>query len=257
MRFTRALLKPPPPTFADGITSARDGAPDLDKALAQHQACVAALERCGLAVSVLPPDSAHPDSCFVEDTAIVTARGAIATRPGASARQGEVESVAAALRAWYPDLARIMPPGTVDGGDVCEADGHFLIGLSRRTNDEGARQLAAWLADLGYPSDTIDIRGNRRLLHLKSGLAYLGDGRMVRTSDLQAAEALAPYDQMVVPDVERYAANCVAVNDKVLIAADYPQFAAMLDRQGYATITLEMSEFRRMDGGLSCLSLRF
>jgi dimethylargininase len=257
MNFTKALLRPPPPTFSRGLTSAHAGAPDYALALAQHQAYTAALERCGLAVSVLPAEPDYPDSCFVEDVAILTPRGAIMTRPGAQSRQGEAETVAAALRVHYPDLARIMPPGTVDGGDVCEADGHFLIGLSRRTNDEGARQLAAWLADLGYPSDTINIRASSRLLHLKSGLAYLGDGRMVRTSDLPGAEALAPYDQLVVPDVERYAANCLAVNGKLLIAADYPQFAAMLDRQGYESIALEMSEFRKMDGGLSCLSLRF
>ncbi|MGQ0428437.1 MAG: dimethylarginine dimethylaminohydrolase family protein [Gammaproteobacteria bacterium] len=257
MNFTHALLRPPPASFARGLTTADDGPPDLDRALRQHQACVTALESCGLSVSVLSADDSLPDSCFVEDTAVVTARGAIATRPGAASRQGEVDAVAAALRAWYPELARIMPPGTVDGGDVCEADGHFLIGLSRRTNDEGARQLAAWLADLGYPSDTIDIRANRRLLHLKTGLSYLGDGRMVRTSDLAADRALLPYDQMVVPDVERYAANCLNINGKILVAAGYPQFAAMLDRHGYELIALEMSEFRRMDGGLSCLSLRF
>ena len=257
MKFTRAIVRPPPPTFANGITTADDGPPDLDRALAQHHDYCHALEHCGLAVSSLSIDTAYPDSCFVEDTAILTARGAIATRPGAPSRAGEVLSVLPALQAYFPDVARIVAPGTVDGGDVCDADGHFLIGLSRRTNDEGARQLAAWLADLGYPSDTIDIRGNRRLLHLKSGLAYLGAGRMVRTSDLRADQALAPYDQMVVPDVERYAANCLAVNGKLLIAAGYPQFTEMLDRQGYPLIAIEMSEFRRMDGGLSCLSLRF
>jgi dimethylargininase len=257
MNLEHALLRPPPPSFERGLTTVDEGPPDFERALRQHQGYVTALESCGLSVSVLSADEDYPDSCFVEDTAVLTPRGAIATRPGAASRQGEVESVAAALRVWYPELARIMPPGTVDGGDVCEADGHYLIGLSRRTNDEGARQLAAWLADLGYPSDTIDIRGNRRLLHLKSGLAYLGAGRMVRTSDLRAEQALLPYDQMVVPDVERYAANCLAVNGKLLIAAGYPQFTEMLDRQGYPLIAIEMSEFRRMDGGLSCLSLRF
>jgi dimethylargininase len=257
MNFTRALLRPPPQTFARGITSANEGAPDHDRALLQHQAYVAALERCGLAISQLPADPDHPDSCFVEDDAIVTPRGAIATRPGAPARQGEVESVAAALRAWYPELARIMPPGTLDGGDVCDADGHFLIGISARTNEEGARQLAAWLADLGYPSSTIDIRGCRGLLHLKSGLSYLGEGRMLLVRELPAVPDLAPYEGLFVPDAERYAANCVRVNSHLLIAAGYPQVAAMLDRDGYQTIALDMSEFRKMDGGLSCLSLRF
>jgi dimethylargininase len=257
MNFTRALLKPPPPTFARGITHAHEGTPDIARALAQHQAYTAALEQCGLSVSVLPADAAYPDSCFVEDTAIVTARGAIITHPGAPARRGEEESVAAALRVWYPDLARIMPPGTLDGGDICDVDGHFLIGISQRTNEEGARQLGAWLADLGYPSSTIDVRGCRGLLHLKTALTYLGDGRIVCTSEIPATEALAPYEVIVVGDSERYAANCLNINDRIIIAAGYPQLAAMLDRDGYDVIALEMSEFRKMDGSLTCLSLRF
>jgi len=257
MYFTHALLRPPPPTFARGLTTARESAPDYAQALVQHQAYAAALERCGLAISVLPAEPDYPDSCFVEDVAILTPRGAIITRPGAPSRQGEVETVAAALRVHYPDLARIMPPGTLDGGDICDTGGHFLIGLSARSNDEGARQLAAWLADLGYSSSTIDIRGARGLLHLKSGLSCIGDGRVLLTSDIPAGDTLAPYEQLVVPDHERYAANCVRINDRILIAAGYPQVAAMLDRDGYETIALDMSEFRKMDGGLSCLSLRF
>lgn len=257
MKFTRALLRPPPPTFARGITSANEGAPDYDRALLQHQAYIAALERCGLSNSVLSADAAYPDSCFVEDTAILTPRGAIATRPGAPARQGEVESVAATLRAWYPELARIMPPGTLDGGDVCDCDGHFLIGITQRTNEEGARQLAAWLADLGYPSSTVDVRRSRNLLHLKTGLSYLGEGRILTTSDVPISEALAPYEVIVVDEAERYAANCLNINDTIIIAAGYPKLAALLDRDGYDCIALDMSEFRKMDGSLTCLSLRF
>ncbi|HEU0226077.1 MAG TPA: arginine deiminase-related protein [Steroidobacteraceae bacterium] len=257
MYFTKALLRPPPPTFAQGLTMAHEGTPDYANALAQHQAYTVALERCGVAISVLPAEPGYPDSCFVEDVAVLTPRGGIITRPGAQSRKGEVETVAAALRVHYPDLVRIMPPGTLDGGDICDAGGHFLIGLSARTNDEGARQLAAWLADLGYSSSTIDIRGVRGLLHLKTGLSYIGDGRVLLTSEIPTGDALAPFEQLVVPDHERYAANCVRVNDCILIAAGYPQVAAMLDRDGYVTIPLDMSEFRKMDGSLTCLSLRF
>jgi dimethylargininase len=257
MMFTRAIVRPPPPTFANGITSADEGPPDFDLALAQHRDYCHALEHCGLAVSSLSADTAYPDSCFVEDTAILTARGAIATRPGAPSRAGEVLSVLPALQAWFPDVARIVAPGTVDGGDVCEADGHFLIGHSARTNDEGARQLADLLGGLGYRSSVIDIRGCRRLLHLKSGLSYLGDGRMVLTADVPRTPALAPYELVAVEDAERYAANCVRINDKVLLAAGYPKIRAAIEFLGYEVIAPEMSEFRKMDGGPSCLSLRF
>jgi dimethylargininase len=145
----------------------------------------------------------------------------------------------------------------VDGGDVCEAEGHFLIGLSQRTNEEGARQLAGLLADIGFPSSVIDIRGSGRLLHLKTGISYLDDGRMLLTKDVPRSAALAPYELIEVPDTERYAANSLCLNDKVVMADGYPATRAALEACGYETLPLRMSEFRKMDGGLSCLSLRF
>jgi dimethylargininase len=205
MRYTRAIVRPPASTFAQGITSANEGAPDLPLALAQHQAHCLALEQCGLAVSVLSADADFPDSCFVEDTAVLTARGAIATRPGAPSRAGEVASVVAALSPYFSEIASITAPGTVDGGDVCEAESHFLIGLSQRTNEEGARQLAALLADIGFPSSTIDIRGSRRLLHLKSGISYLDDGRMLVT---KTCRWRTPYELIEVPTPALYATAC-------------------------------------------------
>jgi len=175
MRFTQALLRLPGDNFAQGLTQSGEGAPDPALALAQHQRYRQALEAAGLALTVLPADPRHPDGCFVEDTALLTARGAILTRPGAPARRGEVDAIEAALTPAFADLARIESPGTVDAGDVCEADGHFLIGLSARTNDTGAAQLAGYLGDLGYRADILDIRGIRALLHLKSGIAFLGE----------------------------------------------------------------------------------
>jgi dimethylargininase len=256
MHFSRAIVRSPPATFAAGITYANEGAADVALAVRQHRAYCQALADCGLEVSTLPADCAYPDGCFVEDTAIVTARGAIATRPGAPSRMGEVDSIITALRAWFPDIARIGAPGTLDGGDVCEADGHFLIGLSSRTNEAGARQLAEFLEALGYRSSFIDIRNSPRLLHLKSGMSYLGDGRLLLTADLPVGKGLQPYELVVAPEAERYATNCVRINDRVLIAAGYPEIADILAGLGYETLSLEMSEFRKMDGSLTCLSLR-
>ena len=159
---------------------------------------------------MLPADPRYPDGCFVEDTALLTARGAILTRPGAPSRRGEVDAIASALRRRLAQLARIEAPGTVDAGDVCEADGHFLIGLSARTNDAGAAQLAGLLGDLGFRADILDIRGIRALLHLKSGIAYLGGGRLLTTTDFPRHAALAVYERIDVPAFERYAANALA-----------------------------------------------
>src|SRR6185436_7831979 len=114
----------------------------------------------------------------VEDTAVVTEAGVVLTRPGAQSRAGETISIALAFRRLGLDFASIDPPGTVDGGDVCESDGDFLIGISERTNGDGAAQLAHILSDWGYSAATLDIRKIPGLLHLKTGLSELGDGRL-------------------------------------------------------------------------------
>jgi dimethylargininase len=230
-----------------------------------------ALKQFGLTVTQLEPDERYPDSTFVEDTAILigalphgrasanpaSANCAIITRPGAASRIGEVTSIAEVLRQFYPELRSIDKPGTLDGGDVCEAENDFFIGISERTNDAGAQQLAELLASFGYASRIIDIRGLNNILHLKSAVAYLGDNRLVISDALAGREEFCGYDLVRVSPGEEYAANCVRINGRVLVAAGYPEFEARLRGLGYQTTALEMSEFQKMDGGLSCLSLRF
>ena len=258
--FTRAIVRPPAPNFSEGLTTARLGKPQFERAVEQHVAYCAALEKCGLTVTRLGPDPNYPDSTFVEDTAVLTERCAVVTRPGAPSRGGEVIDVRRALAEFYPDVLSIQAPGTLDGGDVCQAGSHFFIGLSERSNEAGARQLAELLATFGYSSSFVDIRKVDGLLHLKSGLAYLGDNRFVVTEALDRA---FPHDCATAAKFERvnfeeeYAANCIRVNDHVLLAAGYQSFGKTLREQGYQTIEIEMSEFQKMDGGLSCLSLRF
>lgn len=257
MRFTRAIVCPPAATFAEGVTSSPLVPPDLALALDQHDAYCRTLERLGLSLTRLAPDPEYPDSTFVEDAAIVTSRGATLTRPGAASRIGEVSSVGRALERWFPDLDRIVAPGTVDGGDVCEAGEHFFIGISRRTNSEGAAQLAGWLGGRGFGASTIDIRRMPRLLHLKTGVSWLGGRRLLAVAELGGHEALAGWEVVRVPEGEEYAANCVWINDAVLVAQGFPATSSMLGGLGYDVVSLEMSEFRKMDGGLSCLSVRW
>jgi dimethylargininase len=259
-RFTRAIVRRPGSTFASGLTAANEGSPDLAKALEQHARYCDALIGCGLRLTCLEPDEAFPDGTFVEDTALVTGRGAILTRPGAPTRRGEVDSVAAALRMFYGHVQPIAGPGTVDGGDVCEAEGYFLIGMSARTNETGASQLAEHLRHMHYTAGIVDIRSLEGLLHLKSGLAYLGEGVWLADAAIQNVlrSSAAPVRELIeVSAGERYAANCVRLNDAVLMAEGYPRVAGALRDKGFTPIPLEMSEFRKMDGGLSCLSLRF
>ncbi len=256
MHFSAAITRPPSASYADGITSASLGAPDLAEALAQHAAYCATLAQLGVTITSLPPDDAYPDSTFVEDTAVVTAHGAILARPGALSRAGEVTAMQPVLERFFGAVASIHAPGTLDGGDICQAGDHFLIGLSDRTNLEGARQLTAWLERLGYTAETIDIRSHPTLLHLKSGIAWLGGDSMVATEGLADHPALQRYRLLTVADAEGYGANCVAVNGAVLMATGFPALAARVAAFGHRVIELEMSEFRKMDGGLSCLSIR-
>jgi dimethylargininase len=256
MRFARALVRPPSATFASGITSSHLGPPDLTLALEQHEDYCRALTELGLALVTLPPDPNYPDSTFVEDTAIVTSRGAILTRPGARSRAGEVASVGAALQNWFPELGEMTAPGTLDGGDVCEVGDHYFIGISTRTNQEGAAQLSQWLARQGFSSSAIDIRGMSGLLHFKSGLSWLGGRRLLAVPQLADHDALRGWEVVRVPEGEDYAANCIAVNDKLLVADGFPATSGVLRQLGYDLIPLAMSEFQKMDGGLSCLSVR-
>jgi dimethylargininase len=243
--------------FADGLTSVDLGTPVYGRALEQHEAYCAALTQCGLKLTRLEADELYPDSTFVEDTAVVTERGAILTRPGARNRTGEVAGAREALAQFYSTLISIHHPGTLDGGDICEAGNHFFIGISERTNETGALQLTELLASWDYTSSFVDIRDMKGILHLKSGLAYLGDNRLVVIDALSNREEFRTYDLIVVIKQEEYAANCVRVNERVLVAAGYPELERRLSELGYQTIGLEMTEFQKMDGGLSCLSLRF
>ncbi|HEY8225955.1 MAG TPA: arginine deiminase family protein [Pyrinomonadaceae bacterium] len=256
-QFTRAIVRPPAPNFAQGLTSVDLGVPDYRCALQQHQAYCDTLRSCGLSLVTLDPDVAYPDSTFVEDTAVITQRGVVLTRPGATSRGGEVKVIGEVLGNTFGSLSRISAPGTLDGGDICEAGDHFFIGISKRTNESGAKQLASFLTDFGYTSSLIDIRDIDNILHLKSGVAFLGNRQLVLIEALLAREEFRSYDIISVPVGEEYAANCVAVNGGVLIAAGFPVFEQRLRDLGFASTPLEMSEFQKMDGGLSCLSLRF
>ena len=257
MTFTHAIVRTPAGNLAEGLSSAGEGPPDMGLALEQHGRYVEALRSCGLTVEVLPADPAHPDSCFVEDPAIVTAGGALLTRPVAPARLGEVESLRPVLQAWFGRVDAIEPPGLLDGGDVCDLGGRFLIGLSGRTNAEGARQLSHWLEQRGCAAEVVELAAHPRLLHLKTGISALGEGRVLTVPGFPAARLLDGFDRVEVTAGEEYAANCIRVNDRLLVPAAYPRVADRLQRLGYALLPLPMSEFRRMDGGLSCLSLRF
>ena len=255
--FKHAIVRLPGANFAEGLTTVDLGAPLYEHVLQQHAAYCQALRECGLALTMLEADLRHPDSTFVEDTAVLTPRGAVLTRPGAASREGEVEAIRPAIASFYPAILEIVAPGTLDGGDICEAGDHFFLGLSHRTNEAGAEQLATHLASQGYTSSTVDVREMTSILHLKSGISYIGENTLVVMQEMAANPAFTVYDLIKVSIEESYGANCVRVNDRVLVAKGFPKLTGELITRGFNPLVLDMSEFQKMDGGLSCLSLRF
>jgi dimethylargininase len=190
--FKHAIVRTPGSNFAQGLTTVELGVPRYDQVLEQHARYCAALRACGLTMTTLEPDLDHPDSTFVEDTAVLTAHSAILARPGARSREGEVAAMSPVIRSFFSSVLTIEAPGTLDGGDICEADDHFFVGVSHRTSEEGARQLAAHLAGAGYTSSVIDVRGMDNILHLKSGISYIGNNILVVMEEM--AELFAGYE---------------------------------------------------------------
>jgi dimethylargininase len=266
-KLTGAIVRAPGRSLVAGLTAASLGKPDYARALQQHSAYCEALEACGLTLTRLEADERFPDSTFIEDTAVLirsvvkdddaSGTTAILTRPGAPTRAKEVELSTQVLSQFCKQMISLEAPGTLDGGDICEANDHFFTGISERTNEAGAQQLAALLTSAGYTSAFIDIRGEQGILHLKSGLAFIGDNCLVVIDALADRPEFSEFELIRLDAAEEYAANCVRVNDHVLIAAGYPKLERSLQNLGYSTIALEMSEFQKLDGGLSCLSLRF
>ncbi len=257
MILKRAIVCPPGPSFHKGITTLKNGPPDYQTAVAQHEGYCAVLEQCGLSLTRLIADPAYPDSTFVEDTAVIVDSDVILAQPGTPSRSGEVAAMNAVVRGLFRSIHAIQLPGTLDGGDVCQANNHFFIGVSQRTNEVGAQQLAQLLMDKGYKSTLVDIRNVKDNLHLKSGLAYIGDSRLIVTATLAERKEFHQYELIQVPLGAEYAANCLRVNDYVLVPSGFRDFETSLAVMGYQVIAVEVSEFQKMDGGLSCLSLRF
>lgn len=250
--FVHAVTRRPGPDYAQGLTTSALPAPDLTLALIQHQAYVDCLRALGLTVDVLPPANGFPDACFVEDTAVVTREVAVISRPGAPSRRDEIVSMEPVLAKLRP-LDRIEAPGTLDGGDILQVDRRFFIGISDRTNESGAKQLVAILERRGYVCALISVAAG---LHLKSSLNYVGANTMLVTADFADHPAIADFDRIVCPEGEEYAANTLLVNGTLIMPTGYPQTKALLERLGQPMIELDTSEYRKMDGGLTCLSLR-
>jgi dimethylargininase len=251
--FSHAFTRLPGANFADGLTTSNLGRPSYELILKQHLAYRQALLGLGLDVVVLPAEPKYPDAYFVEDPAVITSHICVMTHLGAPSRQGEGVTLEPFLK-YYRPIFHIHPPGTVDGGDVLIVGNHFFIGLSERTNTDGAAQLATHLAAAGHTSETVPVTGG---LHLKSGVSYVGSETLLITKDLAKHLAFERYDKILLDDDETYAANALWLNDALLMPTGFPKTYASLAHLGLRIIELDVSEVRKMDGGLTCMSLRF
>lgn len=252
--FTRAIARTPGRTMVHGLTTAGLGPPDYEKALAQHADYVKALGECGLEVLVLEADEAYPDSTFVEDTALLTRECAIITNPGAPSRRGEIVAIKRVLEEYYRDIEEVQAPGTVDGGDIMMVGRHFYIGLSDRTIPMGAGQVIGFLEKYGMSGSLVTLEN---VLHLKTGVAYLEQDNLVACGEFLSNKAFQGFNILEIDGDESYAANCIWVNGTVLVPKGYPKAKGTIEGAGYEVREVDVSEFRKLDGGLSCLSLRF
>ncbi len=202
----------------------------------------------------MEPCEEYPDSTFVEDVALITPNCAIITRPGALSRRGEVNQIELVLKQKFKNIEQIVEPGTIEGGDIMMVGDHYYIGISERTNLEGAKQIIQILNKYGMSGSTISLK---KVLHLKTGLSYLEENNLVVCGEFIAESSLERYNQIVIPEKESYAANCIWVNESVIIPIGYPTTKKRIENSGYRVLETDVSEFQKLDGGLSCLSLRY
>ncbi len=253
--FTRALMRRPAPNFAEGLTTATClGAPDYQRAMRQFEAYAQALRDCGLEVAVLPADERFPDGHFVEDPFVIFRDLAFHCRSGAPTRRNEGES----LKPHLSHLRIFEPPSDalIDGGDVLFCADRVLVGIGDRSNRAGFEALRAALESVqrDIRVDPVPFCG---VLHLKSGLTELAPDVLIRDPALRTDYELTWAKVIELPPEEGYAADVMPVNGAVFVAADCPRAYEAAIECCERVITLDLSEFVKMDGGLTCLSLRY
>ena len=255
--FKNAIVRTPGKSLVSGITSAPElGKPDYEKALKQHSDYIAALEKCGVTVTKLDPMEEFPDSCFVEDTAVLTPKCAVISNPGAATRQKESSFMVDTIKQFYKEeqITYIKAPGTMEGGDVMMAGNHFYIGESARTNAEGCRQFIKILEKFGHTASVVSLS---EVLHLKTGLSYIENNNLLAAGEFIEKEEFKNFNKIIISDEDAYSSNCIWVNGKVIVPAGYDKTAQAIRDLGYEVLIVDTSEYRKIDGGLSCLSLRF
>lgn len=247
-----ALVRRPGPRLAEGIVTHRAPEPvDADLALRQWTAYVDVLRAAGWKIAEVDPADDCPDAVFVEDALVVFDDLAVVTRPGAPSRQPETAAAAAAATAAGLELAFIDPPATLDGGDVLKVGRTAYVGRSGRTSDDGIGQLRRLLAPRGWHVVAVPVRS---VLHLKSAVTALPDGTIVgHHAHVDDPTAFPTF----LPVTEPAGAHVVLLGgERLLMAAGAPETAALYRERGYQAVEVDISEFEKLDGCVTCLSVR-
>jgi dimethylargininase len=254
-RFTHAVTRRPGHSVTAGLRAMDTGTPDLAQMLVHHGGYVAALRATGATVVELDPLEAFPDSVFVEDTALCLPEGAVVMRPGAPSRLGEAAQMAPHLAALYAEVVQISGPGFIEGGDILVTEREILVGRSARTNAAGIAELTRLVAPWGHRvREVITPPG---VLHFKTDCSLLDAETVLATERLAASGCFDGYRVIHVATGEEAAANTIRFNDLVLMPAGFPRTADRLAAAGYDLRQIGNSECAKLDGGMSCLSLRF
>ena len=253
-QFTHAIVRHPAKSIIRGLRAVDIGSPDYDQMISDHKDYVDALTSAGLAVINLNALDKFPDGQFVEDTALCLPKAVILMRPGAPSRLGEVNEIAPKLRELFEDVYEIDNPGHIEGGDILVTGKEILVGRSARTDENGVRQLSEIVIPLGYVIR--EVFTPPEILHFKTDCSLLGPDEILSTKRLQASGCFEGYRVINVADGEEAAANAIRVNDYVLMPDGFPQTKAVLEDHGYKVKVINNTECAKLDGGMSCLSLR-
>lgn len=250
----KAIVRKPGESFSAGLTTSGLDAPDYTTALMQHEQYVEAIRSCGLDVIELHANELYPDSTFVEDVAITTSRFAILANPAPTVRSHEAKIIEPVIRDHFDKIYRIFEPGKLEGGDILKIDNTFFVGLTERTNEEGAAQFKHVVEHNGYTCHIVNVE---QAAFLKQSVTYIGKNTILVCGEFVDHPLFEAYKKIVVPLDEAYATNALKINEHLFIPSGYPKTAALLQAAGFSFSTLPMSEFQKQDGALTCLSLRF
>lgn len=254
-RFSHAIARIPADSAVSGLRAVDTGAPDIALMRRHHADYVAALRATGADVTLLPAHEGFPDAHFVEDSAVCFREGAVMMRPGTPTRLKEPLEMAPVLAQFYDDILWIEAPATIDGGDVLVTETEVLVGRSARTNAEGIAALAKAAATWGYR--TREVITPPGVLHFKTDCSLLDEHTIYATPLLAGSGCFDGYRVILTPAGEEASANLIRFNDAVIMPDGFPKAAARLEREGYKVVRIGNSECAKLDGGMSCLSLRF